>query len=205
MPPLISYPITGSVKDSRDRLQSSVQVRFTNLTKDSNGLTPLFVTTNSDGIYTADAANFTVGYDLNDSVQVFVLNSFQDESKTDTFTISESSKNLDLVLEVIESLQKGTASQISPVVLTNVNKKPFTKINPFPVSTGDIRSEYVNSDSDTDQEPEYWGYVDRFGNWFIEEINRTNGTYRFARGPNNYSANWTNRTDLDYKYWYEVF
>lgn len=66
---------------------------------------------------------------------------------------------------------------------------------------------YVVSDKDDDASPNYFGYVDRQGNWYImkETVNPGADTYRFVGGTGDYTTNWTNRAILTYLYFYEVF
>ena len=201
MPP-ISYPISGIVKDSRNNLLTSLSVFLRNSTKS----TILEVTTDSNGRYDADAANFLTGYDTNDTIVVDAYNSFKDEYKSATFTITGSSKTQNLTLEVISALQKGTTGYQEKVVLTNVNSQPYTKYNPLPTATMNILEGYQPADDDSDQDPEYYSFVDKDENWYIKEINRANGTTRFAKGSSNYVINWNNRlTGFNYDYFYNIF
>ena len=96
--PSLPYIITGTVKDSRNNILDGIQVILTDKTKNSN---PLYVLTDENGIYTADAANFNIEYGQGDTILIIATNSFQDETKTDSFTISGISKTLNLTLEVI--------------------------------------------------------------------------------------------------------
>jgi len=65
---------------------------------------------------------------------------------------------------------------------------------------------YQVSDTDTTS-PNYYGYIDKDGRWYImkETISGNITIYRFAKGESNYSTNWTNRADLTYDYFSEVF
>ena len=71
----------------------------------------------------------------------------------------------------------------------------------------DTFENYKLSDKDDDASPNYYGYVNRKGEWFIMEETISPGadTYRFAVGKSDYTTNWNDRTNLTYKYFYEVF
>jgi hypothetical protein len=67
--------------------------------------------------------------------------------------------------------------------------------------------QYVLSDKDDDASPNYYGYVDKDGNWYImkETVSAGNDTYRFIKGSSDYTTNWTNRISLSYDYFYTIF
>ena len=126
--PSLPYIIQGTVKDSRNRILIGIEVSIKNTTKNSN---PLVIVTDENGKYTADAANFNTDYSSGDSVSVVAYNLFKDEYKSESFTITGTSKTQNLNLEVISSLQRGTVGYSNPVVLVNANNKPFSKENPL--------------------------------------------------------------------------
>jgi hypothetical protein len=202
MPPLTPYLITGTVKDSEHTILTSLNVTLKNVTKGSN---PLVVTTDSNGKYTADAANFNTGYSDGDEVSVSATNPFGDETKTETFTISGDSKVQDLNLQVIESLPDETQGHHTKIIPVNLSGKPFQRNNPFPVENQDVLAKYQPADEDISGDPEYYGFTDKDGNWYIQQISPSNGTYRYAKGSTNYITNWTNRTSLSYDYFHNVF
>ncbi len=51
----------------------------------------------------------------------------------------------------------------------------------------------------------YFGFLDGTGNWYILQLNLPAGQARYAKGPSNYAANWTNRASLAYDYFSNVF
>lgn len=55
-----------------------------------------------------------------------------------------------------------------------------------------------------DSDPAYYGYVNKTGNWFIMKEDNTGG-YRYTKGHNSFSTNWTNRADLSYDYFDTTF
>lgn len=80
-------------------------------------------------------------------------------------------------------------------------------VNPAIKERQDPTAGYKLSDSDDDASPNYYGYVDSEGNWYImlETISTGNNTYRFVSGTSGYTTNWTNRAGLTYGYFYEAF
>ena len=70
-------------------------------------------------------------------------------------------------------------------------------------ATEDILSPYKISDLDDAGTPKYFGFTDKEGNWFIMQLTQTGA--RYARGTQNYPANWTARAGLTYDYFHITF
>ena len=69
-------------------------------------------------------------------------------------------------------------------------------------------SGYRNSDMkahSTDGNKRYYGYINRWGGYFIEEQDDTNGSWRYYRGEGNYTTAWAARESLVYDYFDEIF
>ena len=101
-----------------------------------------------------------------------------------------------------------------PVMLMDAEGKPYkasmsvvsrggggntTQLNPLDV--------YSISDKDDDASPNYFGFLDKDGNWYIlkETISAGNDTYRYTKGVSDYATNWTNRASLTYQNFNAVF
>lgn len=69
----------------------------------------------------------------------------------------------------------------------------------------DPLSSYKCSDIYDATNPNYYGYIDKDGNWYILENNTTNNTNRYVKGGSEYTTNWTNRSGLTYDYYNVVF
>ncbi len=67
-------------------------------------------------------------------------------------------------------------------------------------STG--KASYVISDTDTAGDPQYFGYVNSTGNWYIAQYNVSAGTFRYAQGSTGYADAWTARGSQSYDYFY---
>jgi len=55
--------------------------------------------------------------------------------------------------------------------------------------------------------PQYYGFMNKDGNWYIMEDNDATGVTRYCSGANasDYPTNWTNRVSLTYGYPNESF
>jgi hypothetical protein len=62
--------------------------------------------------------------------------------------------------------------------------------------------EYKASDMD-DSDPSYFGFIKADGGWYILKIE--DNTYRYIKGDDNYSTNWTNRASLSYQLFNLIF
>ena len=67
---------------------------------------------------------------------------------------------------------------------------------------------YDLSDMDLGSDPEYYGFIDQDGNWYIMERTVSTEAYRYVRGmdaDDNYQTNWTVRDTLSYIYFDVAF
>ena len=65
---------------------------------------------------------------------------------------------------------------------------------------GDDLAKYKVSDVDDDASPNYFGFMDAAGAWYILKEDTTAKTYRYIAGKTDYTTNWTNRASLTYTY-----
>jgi hypothetical protein len=68
----------------------------------------------------------------------------------------------------------------------------------------DKLSKYHAADLDDDASPNYYGFVDSDGHWYILKEDTTAKSYRYSAGANTYATNWTNRLTLNYDYLFNV-
>lgn len=200
--PQLPYIIQGIIKASSGTVAGTT-VTLVNKTKSSN---PLTITTNSEGMYLADAANFNTGYDLVDEVEVEAYSLFKDEYKKDSFRIIGTEKTFNLDLEVINALSRSTTGYNTPNVLVNVNQKPFSKSNPLPTEVEDRRYTKVYG-LDSNSLPIYEGWA-KIGSsksaavWRIKKYTRdSNGVVtdeQWADGNDSFDNIWNSRTSYDY-------
>lgn len=69
--------------------------------------------------------------------------------------------------------------------------------------TSGVFPEYKISDIDKSGTTKYFGYVDKRGYWYILRL--TSSEARYTKGTTNYTTNWTNRENLSYSRFDEVF
>lgn len=51
----------------------------------------------------------------------------------------------------------------------------------------------------------FYGFTYKNGAWYIMRIDTDNGSFRYARGESNFPGNWSNRENLKYDYFSNVF
>lgn len=69
----------------------------------------------------------------------------------------------------------------------------------------DQLKQYKVNDIDVDSDPQYFGFTDKDGNWYISKKTESSGAFRYAKGTSNYTTNWSGRSLLSYDYFYNVF
>ena len=74
-------------------------------------------------------------------------------------------------------------------------------------TTDDILNSYKVADVDDDATPNYYGFTDKDGLWYImkEILSAGANTYRFIKGSTGYTTNWTGRAGLSYDYFYNIW
>ncbi len=56
-----------------------------------------------------------------------------------------------------------------------------------------------------ESEVTYYGFTNKNGGWLIMKQDPDTGSFRYAKGNLNFSRNWTNRENLKYDYYYNLF
>ena len=66
---------------------------------------------------------------------------------------------------------------------------------------------YELSDKDDDASPNYYGFLNAEGAWYVlkETVSAGADTYRYIKGTSDYPTNWGNRSSLSYGYFNSVF
>jgi len=86
-----------------------------------------------------------------------------------------------------------------PAVISGASV-PVTLANLF-----DNLANFKISDMDSDQDPSYFGFVDKDGNWYIMQMTDSTEAFRYIKGTTGYTTNWGNRLILSYAYFYNTF
>jgi hypothetical protein len=107
---------------------------------------------------------------------------------------------------VVGGLTDDIAEDILMIRLNPATKRLLVDVT-SDIGTIMFLSGYFISDKDDDASPNYFGFVDRDGNWYIlkETVLAGADTYRYAKGTTGYTTNWTGRAALSYDYFYNVF
>lgn len=130
-------------------------------------------------------------------------------TKTQALVLTDNPQQLTMTLAETSDLSYHENTETNEYVLnfsllTTYDGEKVTTDNPLPTKTQDPLAGYHSSDI-ARGDPEYWGYLDKDGKWYIMEYGRTAGTRRFSRGSSDYSTNFSNRANLTYSYFNEVF
>ncbi len=51
----------------------------------------------------------------------------------------------------------------------------------------------------------YYGFLNKYGEWYIMRKDETNGTGRYYKGDSGYSSAWSARESASYDYFDEIF
>jgi hypothetical protein len=127
--------------------------------------------------------------------------------KAQSMVFGSSMRNTDPV-----GLKNVSGTQINPATeekqddantfLGNIDTKLGASL-PLPTGAAieakqDALSIYKAADLDDDAEPNYYGFVEPGGNWYI--LKEESKTYRYCKGSSGYSTAWTNRASQSYNY-----
>jgi hypothetical protein len=115
----------------------------------------------------------------------------------------------------------GTVSNVGSVAVTSV---PLTQIYvsgglPLPsgaatentlasiYSNSQVLEKFAVSNKDDDASPNYYGFEDNTGSWYIlkETVSAGNDSYQYVAGSSAYSTAWTNRASQSYASFSSVF
>ena len=84
---------------------------------------------------------------------------------------------------------------------TTLQDPEGNKVNPARQQPTDS---YTISEID-DEYISYYGFTDKEGAWFIMREDPDDGSFRYTKGDSNFPGNWTNRKDVKYDYFNNVF
>ena len=68
----------------------------------------------------------------------------------------------------------------------------------------DLLARYRCADIDKTGDPQYFGFVDADGAWYIMELT-IDTSIRYCKGDDGYTLAWTNRGTNTYGYYYNIF
>jgi len=201
--PTSIYLISGKVYDIYDIALPGATVTITH----SNG--SLEATTNSNGEYIVNLGSLS-DWLQGDSLSIYATKTGEG-TKTETTTILNSgggqNQNITLAEEQVIDGEVTFPGRVitNKVIIESYDQRDINRSNRLPVSTGNAFEQYQPSDETATGETDYYGFVDRNGNWYILRYDINNGTFRYVKGSTGYTTNWTNRETLSYGYFHEVF
>jgi hypothetical protein len=97
-----------------------------------------------------------------------------------------------------EALFFGKAAGISSTIIEDSNGNKIDPAESQPTDGFQI-SEIDEGDTF------YCGYTNKLGNWYIMKQDLDTGAFRYVRGVSGFPENWSNRSNLHYDYFYNVF
>lgn len=65
--------------------------------------------------------------------------------------------------------------------------------------------QYQMANYDTSSDPQYVGYLDKDGNWYIKKITDSTGVVEYVKGASGYATAWTNRASQSYDTFDAIF
>ena len=74
------------------------------------------------------------------------------------------------------------------ITVTSLNPLEKYKISNMPAS------------AETEDDVQYYGFIDSDGGWYILELTTSTGTCMYAKGVSDYLTAWTNKESLVYTY-----
>ncbi len=205
MPILLPHLVNGTVYDIYGNILEGITVTLT------HSIPPvLSAITNSEGKYTINLSGLSEQWTAGETITLYSAKSGEGR-KTEIATIStgggtivnitlEETSNMNYAPSAVED--RRNLELVMPVLFDGTK---ITRINRFPIQTENPLDKYQPSDQDVSSDSQYFGFIDRLGNWYIQQFSNSNGTFRYVKGTSNYTANWANRTNLDYDYFYNVF
>ena len=89
----------------------------------------------------------------------------------------------------------------SPPGATSLEDATGNKVNPAQkLPTDGYQVTEIEEDSDT-----FVGFTNKNGQWFIMKEDSQAGSFRYTKGDSNFPKHWSNRENLKYDYFYNVF
>jgi len=110
--------------------------------------------------------------------------------------------NNDTELSLENILNRSYDPALDVLVVENIGANGVL-INPATEAKQDDLINYNISDLDEANDTKYYGFVDKAGNWYIQQLTST--TARYISGSADYVSNWENRDGLTYDYYFNIF
>lgn len=202
MPPRTSHLINGKVYDIYGIALEGATVVLTHSSEET-----ITKTTNSAGEYQMNLGVLT-SWTQGDALSIKGSKTGEG-TKTETTTISSGGGQTQHITleeeEQVEGMDSESRAKINKVILIGYDKRDINRTNRLPTANENALDKYQPSDETNTGTVDYYGFVDRNGNWYIQKYDYDNGTIRYIKGSSDYITNWNNKSSLSYKYFYDVF
>ena len=166
-------------------------------------------TTNAQGEYIINLSKLSSQWSVGDEITITASKTAEGTISVTRTILSGGGQTENLTLGETSDFVFDTQSQNrvnqTMTILTHYDGLNIIRTRPLPVQTEDPLEKYVPTDDDFNSDPNYTSFTDRLGSWYIVEDNLADGTHRYVRGSSDYTTNWTNKADLEYDYFYNVF
>ena len=201
----LSKIVYGFVYDIYGNKLSGATVTLTHAT-----ITPVLTTTTDDtGEYNLNLGDLSDNWSIGESITLKATKSAEGTKSITRSIPSAGSINQDITLaetsDFVYDTQVQNRTNIVMAIPLHYDGNKVTRERPLPVLNENPVEKYQPSYQDTSADPQYFGFVDRLGKWYIQKYNVAAGTFRYAKGASAYSTNWGNRATLDYFYFFDAF
>ena len=203
--PVLGHLVNGTVYDLFENTLAGATVQITHAT-----ITPvLSATTDSSGKYIINLAGLSSQWSLGNTISV-KASKIAEGRKTVTTTIQgQGGQTVNITLDEETDINFEThvldRYAMNIVLPRHYDGRDITRLRPLPVQIENPLDKYHPSDEDVSGDSQYFGFVDRLGNWYIVRTNRAAGAFRYIRGSSDYTTKWSNRLTLTYGLFHDVF
>jgi len=143
---------------------------------------------------------------------ITIANTPSESQNTRDVEISDIDKRVFLKLIGVTGLTFFISSLFTRKFGTFFGRPEETGVTSIKDTTGNIISPAIQHPTDNYKISEvdygaesFYGFMDENDSWFIMKEDLNAGTYRYAKGDENFSGNWDNRENLKYDYYNRVF
>lgn len=208
--PTLSHIVYGTVKDIYGTALSGATVSLKHTLQDQTLQADEL--TDSNGTYRVNLAKLDSQWSKGEEIQVTASKSAEG-TKTEITTIQGTGNQVvNITLTETSDLTYYENARdvytLNFAALTHYDGEKVTRERPFPVQTENPLDKYRASDTKIDGDVRYYGFIDRFGNWYVrrDDLSDTNNrTYRYTKGTTGYPTTLTAMKALSYDFFHNIF
>lgn len=210
--PVLSHLVSGKVYGlfGIGNILAGATVTLTHSTIEPS----LSETTNAQGEYVINLSKLNSQWSVGDTITITASKTAEGTITVTKTILSGGGQTVNLTLAETSNLvfepnpiADKDVHNLNFSLITHYDGGKVTRTRPFPVDSinDNPLAKYRIAEQQTSGDPKYFGYTDRLGNWYIMEQNVSEGTFRYVKGSSEFPTNWTNRTELSYNYFHNVF